>query len=416
MTVKKNKVFKTLGIDDIYIYFQPIIFIRNSLIIGLEALVRGINKGKLISPLILFKEANKKNICLEFDRLCRVRAFEEYNKIFNKYPEYMLFLNFDSSAISLGEKESKETFKIAESFNIPFQNVVIEIPETEIKKEKGFKCFIESCKEYGFLIALDDVGVKYSNIDRIFEIRPDILKLDQRLIKNTKIEYHKHKVVKSLVTLAKEIGILTLAEGIETKEEVLETMKLGLDFHQGFLFFEPQPTEILCSNISQNLEYLQKILDPIMECFYIEIIEGLYRKKKLIADWKSFCKALLKELSAEPKEHFEKILKKWIILKDEIEGAYVVDIEGNLVTDVILKDGVLKSKLSLFKPSIIGKNLSSHPYIYPIISGLFNSFVTEPYISFATGNVVITISFLFSNFDEEYILCIDFKPSRHFLD
>ena len=77
-------------------------------------------------------------------------------------------------------------------------------------------------KKYGFLVALDDVGNSHSNLNRIPELKPDILKMDKYLIRDVDKSWHKKKILKSISYLAKDIRSLVIAEGVETKEEIME--------------------------------------------------------------------------------------------------------------------------------------------------------------------------------------------------
>lgn len=96
------------------------------------------------------------------------------------------------------------------------------------------KMFLCTYKEYGFLIALDDVGTGHSNLDRISLVKPDILKIDRSIIDNIDQRYHNQEVFKSLVNLSKRIGTMVVTEGVERKEEAILAFELGADMLQGY--------------------------------------------------------------------------------------------------------------------------------------------------------------------------------------
>ncbi len=246
MYLHRKELLKLLDIDDLIVYFQPIVS-KEERIVGFEALARGVKNGKCVEPLLLFKKAERigKKIRIFLDRICREVAFKKFLSIYQKNSEVVLFFNFDVSLIDFAPKEEAYIYRVAKKYDIPPHNIVIEITETHVKNLKYLKNFVENYRRLGFLIALDDVGIKYSNLNRISELKPCLLKIDKSLIRNIHVEYHKNKVVKALSSLAREIGALTLAEGVEDEQEALTSMKIGVEYFQGFLFAEPLPIEVI---------------------------------------------------------------------------------------------------------------------------------------------------------------------------
>jgi EAL domain-containing protein (putative c-di-GMP-specific phosphodiesterase class I) len=406
LNFQKKEVLKLLDLDAIVIYFQPIVFVKGTQIVGVEALARGIKSNQIIPPNIIFSQAEEKGIKIELDRVCRDIAFREFRKLYEKNPDLVLFFNFDGSVIDLGARNTGFIFRMAKKHNLPPQNIVIEITETKVKNFEALKEFVENYKKLGFLIALDDVGVEYSNLNRIPELKPHILKIDRLLVKDLEKEYYKEKVIKALVYLAKEIGALTLAEGIETEGEVLKTLEIGINFCQGFYFSKPSPLKSLSiDGISHKFNFL-------VSKFHFNMINYFQNRKKLVKSWKNFVKEILEDLNKVPKEEFEKVLQHWINKKEDIECLYIVNMEGTVVTNTVFAENIPVHKSPIFTPASFGKNLLLRDYVYPIVSGLFESFITEPYVSLATGNVVVTVSFLFlTPLKEKFILCADFRPN-----
>ena len=141
----------------------------------------------------------------------------------------------------------------------------------------------------------------------------------------------------------------------------------------------------------------------------------IHKRKQVIEDYKTFVNAVIKELARKELREFEEVLKRSVTLLPEVECFYVVDMAGIMVTNTIFTPE-MKSKISpspLFEPASVGKSLFCKEYIYPLISGIFPTYVTEPYVSLATGNMVITISKTFRNIQgRDYILCADFRPKH----
>ncbi len=125
-------------------------------------------------------------------------------------------------------------------FDVP-SNIVIEITEQEsIEDFERLVHAIRMLRNLGVLIAIDDFGSGYANYAHILAIKPDYLKIDGSLIKNILTDKDSKILVKSIVSFAKELGIITIAEYVAT-EEIYELLKeFGVDEYQGYYFGKPQ--------------------------------------------------------------------------------------------------------------------------------------------------------------------------------
>ncbi|WP_163328253.1 EAL domain-containing protein [Desulfurobacterium thermolithotrophum] len=403
------EILKLLDLDDLFIYFQPVIFTKRKKVIGFEALARGKKDKKIISPIVLFELAEKKGIKVELDRLCRKIAFKEFKKFYHQNPNLMLFFNFDGSVIDLGVKYTGFIFRVAKENNISPSNVVIEVTESEVKDSGALKDFVENYRKLGFLIALDDVGIEHSNLNRIAELKPDILKIDRTLIKGINKEEYKSKVVKALAYMAKEIGSLTLAEGVETEKELLKTMRLGIDLHQGFYFSKPQfPTKVF---IEKELKDLQEKIADIDKLFHSLVKESFQKRETIHQRYKEIVMTYIKKLKNSKEEEFEKVLEKLVLKEKEIECLYILDSKGTMITRTVFYPKISLRNSPLFRPASSGENLCHREYVHSIVNGNSSFFITtEPYVSLATGNKIITASCkLKASNGKNFILCIDFK-------
>ena len=99
--------------------------------------------------------------------------------------------------------------------------------------------FLEKFRGLGVKIAIDDFGMGHSNLSHILHIQPDIIKIDGIFIKNINTDKKSKALVKSVLTIAKELDIVVTAEFVHSKEVFEELLKLGIDEYQGFYFSEP---------------------------------------------------------------------------------------------------------------------------------------------------------------------------------
>ena len=98
----------------------------------------------------------------------------------------------------------------------------------------------KNIKSNGCKLAIDDFGSGYSNFNHLFNMKPDILKLDGTLIKDINTNKNSKNILKAMVMLAKESGIQTVAEFVDNQEVDELITNIGLDFGQGYYYSPPQ--------------------------------------------------------------------------------------------------------------------------------------------------------------------------------
>src|SRR5258708_17347742 len=174
-------------------HYQPIVSIRKKSIIGYEGLTRGIHpvdRGS-ITPYDLFPQAAETGSTLELDRLCRKKIMEYFRGIAVDRPDCLLSLNFEASVIDQGVVGSGNLIHQVTSMGLQPQSIALEIIESNVKDVGDLQKFIQTYRDYGFLIALDDVGAGHSNLNRIPLLKPDMLKIDRYLVQGISKDFYK---------------------------------------------------------------------------------------------------------------------------------------------------------------------------------------------------------------------------------
>ena len=227
-----------LKVDDkeLYSVFQPIYSFSNQACIGAEVLVRGRNllTNKAISVhhcLAAPKEMTKS----DFTRhLNKIHLQNWQNK---KREQSWIFLNLDFQYF-----DSLSDLCISgllNELNLKGNQLVVEVVESEIHDDVLFQNLIQSLRSYGCLIALDDFGAGHSNVDRIWKAQPDIVKLDRAVLIEATKSMRGQSILRNLTRLIQQAGSIALLEGVETKEQALLAMDVGVDLVQGFYFAKP---------------------------------------------------------------------------------------------------------------------------------------------------------------------------------
>ncbi len=216
-------------------FFQPIYQLSPLRLYGLEVLSRPQTTGILSNPEALFKVAMRFGCYFELEMIVWKKALEVAQKTFGA--EH-LFLNCSPHLI-----ENNNPFIIKdvfEGFDMINRHVFLEVTErSAISVYDTFLRQVAHFKHQGFKIAVDDVGAGYSSLDVIMQTKPEVVKIDRHIVTGLSTDHFKRSLVRLIVEFCVESGIICIAEGIETKEDLDMVMELGVSLGQGYYFRKP---------------------------------------------------------------------------------------------------------------------------------------------------------------------------------
>jgi EAL domain-containing protein (putative c-di-GMP-specific phosphodiesterase class I) len=398
-----NNIIEERAIE---VHYQPVVSIIKKSVIGLEGLSRGIVDNELIDPLPLFKRAFREKMNVPLDRVCREKVVENFVDIYTKNKDLLLFLNIDGSTMTDETVGSGFLINLVSKYNIKPENIVLEIVESKVSNVQALTKFVDDYRNYGFLIALDDVGSGHSNLDRITIAQPDIIKIDRVIVKDMHLDYYKQEVFRSLVSLSKTLGAMVIAEGIETEEEAMKAIELGADMLQGYYFATPQ--KITATMIKTFNQPIRKVAAH----YSTYLVEKINLQKAKYKEYGEIIKDVLNDISQIEERRFDFKLLDIINTYKFFECVYILDPAGVQVTDTITAyTNFSKHKNLIFQPAKKGEDHSLKKYYYFLKNMKVSKYLTEPYISLATGNLCMTMSCVFKSSDnKKFILCVDLNP------
>lgn len=384
----------------IEIYFQPIVSIRSNKIYAFEALTRCTYKKNSIPPFLLFNLAKEFGLNLELDTLARKKSIEKFKEYYLKNSELILFLNFESSLIDSFNSKSNNSYEftnIIDKLEIPYKNFMIEIKEDEIENSKALEDFCTTFKDKGFSISLDDFGTGSSTFDRINQIRPHLIKIDKSLFVNVKNNLINKEIVKAITNMSHNLGIKVLAEGVEDIDAICTCLKSSINLFQGYYFLKPQK-DILQKDI-EKIYY--DVLDVSKE-FKERNLKNISQKRELINQYNLLIKDFLEGMN-NINELYCLLEKKFNELNN-IEAIYLIDIfTSRQINDTIIKN----NKNGLFRASCSGEEHFLKEYYYVTLETKQGIYLSQKYISYATGNICKTFAKKIKLDNLEYILCLD---------
>ena len=217
--------------------FQPIVDLDSGAVVAYEALVRG-PAGPLQGPDELFAAARAAGLLAELDAACRLSAFRAAadHGIFDPVA---LFVNVEPEVLDAAPLDDLVAVMARAAGTL---RIVLEITERSIAARPAHLLrTVERVRSLGWGIALDDVGADSASLAFMPLLRPDVVKLDLRLVQERPGPAIA-EIMNAVNAYAERSGALVLAEGIEDERHLLTAQALGARLGQGWLFGRPTAT------------------------------------------------------------------------------------------------------------------------------------------------------------------------------
>jgi EAL domain-containing protein (putative c-di-GMP-specific phosphodiesterase class I) len=222
-------------------HFQAVFSLAHGRAVGYEALLRATGRdNRPTTPLDAFAVAERSGQIVLLDRLAR--AIHARNFAAQQSGASWLFLNIHPHVIVHGLTHHGPFFgELLESCGITPHHVVIEVVEAALLEDAPLSDALAYYRGLGCLIAIDDFGAGHSNLDRIWRLKPDIVKLDRALVSQASEDRTARQMLPRVVAMLHEAGSLVLMEGVETETQAMIAMDAESDFVQGNYFAPPLP-------------------------------------------------------------------------------------------------------------------------------------------------------------------------------
>ena len=229
-----------IRIGNIESFYQPIMDLRDLMVLGHEVFSRGPAGSAFEDAEGLFALAERTGRLLDFERLCRGRALSSARRHLPAGGK--LFLNTSAQALLDPELAADAFADQVEALGLERKDVVLEITERVAVEERA-ACVVvlRSLKRCGFGVAIDDMGSGYSSLHSVVEMEPDFTKFDVSLVRHIDRSLIKRSLLETLVELSEKIGARVIAEGIEAESEFTTLRDMGVGLGQGRYLAPPLP-------------------------------------------------------------------------------------------------------------------------------------------------------------------------------
>lgn len=212
---------------------------------GAEALVRWMHPAQgLIMPVNFISVVEKTGLIIKLDEYmweCAARKLREWKDC--GHSDLTISVNISAKDFYYSDLYKVFT-ELVEKYDISPENLKLEITETVLMTDLEMHMkTLTSLQDRGFQIEIDDFGSGYSSLNMLKDIKADILKIDMLFLRETGNKDRSRVILNSVISMAKNLGMFVIAEGVETAEQRDFLAEMGCDLFQGYFFSKPISTE-----------------------------------------------------------------------------------------------------------------------------------------------------------------------------
>ncbi len=225
------------------VYYQPIVGLDTFKLRGFEALVRWKHPEKgFISPSDFIPLAEETGLIVDIGDMVLVescRQMERWQKIFPSEPPLFVSVNLSGKQFIQSDLIQRIE-RIIETTRIDPEGLKLEITESAVMEDvESATEMLRKLRALGVKLSIDDFGTGYSSLSYLHKFPIDTLKIDRSFVMRMSEDAENLEIVNTIVTLAQNLGMNVIAEGVETNEQLSALRKLGCEFGQGYFFSKP---------------------------------------------------------------------------------------------------------------------------------------------------------------------------------
>jgi len=253
---------RAIAADEFQLYYQPIVSLSTGKISGFEALVRWFHPTRgMVSPSEFIPVAEDTGLIVPIGALVLQEACRQLRVWQLKYPDFTDDLTISVNLSSVQFRQSgliEQIDEILQETGLDPSFLKLEITESTIMENAdSAKALLEQLKARNILLCIDDFGTGYSSLSYLHRWPIDTLKIDRSFVNGIGIEAHSREIIWTIVTLAGNLGMEVVAEGVETEQQLTQLRLLKRECHygQGYLFSRPVDSEAAVKLFASELRW-----------------------------------------------------------------------------------------------------------------------------------------------------------------
>lgn len=243
--------------QEFVLYYQPIVALSTGQITGFEALVRWLHPELgIVSPAEFIPVAEETGLIIPLGRWVLAEACQQMQLWQQQYPHLELSISVNLSGWQLAQPNFIEQIdQVLRETGLPHQSLKLEITESTIMETSAIALSVlQALKQRQIKLCIDDFGTGYSSLSRLHQLPIDTLKIDKSFVSQILEDGSQWKMMGTIVTLARNLGMEAIAEGVESAEQLAQLRSLQCQQGQGYFFSRPlnaQAAQDLLANSPQ---------------------------------------------------------------------------------------------------------------------------------------------------------------------
>lgn len=385
--------------------FQPVFSLTHGRLVGHEALLRACDANdRPVPPQELFAVVTDPAALVALDARAVRQHLTAYVEAGKKEALEWLLLNLHPLSLLPDTGALDAIIEAIKHSGLRPSRIVIEVLESPLFQEDRVYPALQRLRDLGCLIALDDFGAGHSNFERVFDLRPHLVKLDRRVLLRAKSDIKARRILQRMVSLIQECGSLVLIEGVETLAGAHVALTCDVDFVQGYYFGRPG-SQVLRTDGD---------FAPLLEAW------DSFDEGQSLADdrWREsmgqHCDELrLASIQLAAGTPIDAACAGFLA-SDRATMCYLLDERGQQIEHVAFRDEAMRARLTgteQFEPlrDCAGARWSRRQYFRRAVSFPGSVQITRPYLTLQGGWMCLTASIAFEIGDRQVILCGDLR-------
>jgi len=378
--------------------FQPIFSPSHRRQVGVEGLIRAANRyGRSVAPLELFADVPPGEARILLDRRCRSIHVRNFLRLGDE--RSWLFLNVDPYVAVEGRRYGSFFAGMLKGAGLQPHRVAVELIETPFADQERLAAAVDYYRELGCSIVIDDFGAGSSNFDRIWRLKPDIVKIDREMTRRVAVEPLVRRMFTGIVSLLHEAGALVCVEGIESEDEALCATDADADMMQGFYFGPP------AAGLSRDVE-CRRTFERLFDLFQADAASFRGRRRACL---EPYFAALADSAGAISRERAFAVATHSLMDLTCTQRCYLMSGDGAQIGANLEAERNMSAREPRLEPMrpTDGTNWQTKPYFRRAIAAPGAIQITRPYLSVTGPRLCVTLSLAFGPPESLRVLCAD---------
>ncbi|MGV0025406.1 EAL domain-containing protein [Phormidesmis priestleyi] len=264
----ENDLRRAVERQEFVLHYQPIVALATGRIVGFEALIRWQHPDQgMVSPIKFVPIAEETGLIIPIGQWVLKEACQQMKLWQNRFPQDPPL----SISVNLSSRQFSQPSLIGQirqlltDTGLDAHSLKLEITESAIMEntESAMDMMLQ-LKAMGIQLSVDDFGTGYSSLGYLYRFPMDLLKVDRSFISRVDVDGEKLELVRTIITLAWNLGMDVVAEGVETTKQLAQLKALKCEYAQGYLFAKPlnrKDAETLMS-LDHPFQHLAQVLPP----------------------------------------------------------------------------------------------------------------------------------------------------------